>query len=496
MGPGPPRPALRGIVYALAGGGAVVVCVSLVVAVRQPVRHPALLIAAVVMTGFIRRFPVFTRKRGSQTRAIHLDEAALIVLLAEFSLAQAVLLFVLTDVIALRRSGPLRTAFNLGSDAIGAGLAGLLAMWLPLTTVTGAVCGALAYAVFTNVTTSGAVAVAGGERFRDVVSRDALLSVLALGVAVGAGAASALLARANLAWALLPMPVVGLATFTAAAQQAAVRDRDRLAALLDLVAGAQQAPTHEVFEAMVLAVAQRMAPRLAVTAGPAAEAPRGARAFPLDKSNSHVMALIVGPETRAEMTPSDDEMLSAISSIAGAALQTRRFALEDALTGLANRVLLERELERAVALAGRSGLQVAVIYVDLDGFKAINDVYGHDVGDEVLRVVANRFRAIVRSVDVVGRRGGDEFVVILPAIAHVSDPDAVANKLVAVARHPVHVGGIDAHIGASVGVAVFPADGSTGNELLAAADAAMYVAKRTGKGRVAHARAGLRASNL
>jgi diguanylate cyclase (GGDEF)-like protein/PAS domain S-box-containing protein len=157
----------------------------------------------------------------------------------------------------------------------------------------------------------------------------------------------------------------------------------------------------------------------------------------------------------------------------------RREADSDPLTGLANRRALERALEAALVRAREDGRAVGVLMVDLDGFKALNDAWGHLAGDEALREVARRLTRCVRERDVVARIGGDEFVLVLPDLH--PDHDAASECAVRVGAAlaaPIALDGVAPRLGAATGVACFPRDGADGAELLAHADRAMYRAKR------------------
>ncbi len=157
-------------------------------------------------------------------------------------------------------------------------------------------------------------------------------------------------------------------------------------------------------------------------------------------------------------------------------------ALHDALTNLPNRALVLDRLEHALARAARSQRPLAVLYVDIDGFKAINDTLGHAAGDEVLRVVAARLTGALRDEDTVGRIGGDEFVALLESSDLLATPELVAERVLEVLRQPIELGsGKRAHVSASIGIAVGQAD--TGEELLHNADLALYAAKDAGKNR-------------
>jgi diguanylate cyclase (GGDEF)-like protein/PAS domain S-box-containing protein len=154
----------------------------------------------------------------------------------------------------------------------------------------------------------------------------------------------------------------------------------------------------------------------------------------------------------------------------------------DPLTGLANRTLLWDRLEHAVHLAQRHGAMVAVILVDLDNFKAINDSFGHEAGDVVLKVVARRLQTVVRDSDTVARMSGDEFVLVLVDQPSVRFTLRMAERLRRAMTMPVAFGGNEIPVGASLGVALFPQDGATPAELVRAADMAMYHAKGNGGG--------------
>jgi diguanylate cyclase (GGDEF)-like protein/PAS domain S-box-containing protein len=157
----------------------------------------------------------------------------------------------------------------------------------------------------------------------------------------------------------------------------------------------------------------------------------------------------------------------------------RREADSDPLTGLANRRALERALDAALERAQDAGRSVGVLMVDLDGFKALNDGFGHLAGDAALREVARRLCGCVRERDVVARIGGDEFVLVLPDLhpEHDAARECAARVRAALAP-PLAIDGAAPRLGAAIGVACFPRDGADGAQLLAHADRAMYRAKR------------------
>lgn len=160
----------------------------------------------------------------------------------------------------------------------------------------------------------------------------------------------------------------------------------------------------------------------------------------------------------------------------------RKMATSDALTGLPNRTLLTDRLHLALAASIRRQCGVAVLFLDLDHFKQVNDTYGHAVGDELLKAVAARLGSVLRRNDTVARLGGDEFVVVLAEISRPEDAAAVASKIVFSIQEPFSIAGHTLTIGTSIGIALSPRDGSDERMLLKHADAAMYSAKKEGRG--------------
>jgi diguanylate cyclase (GGDEF)-like protein/PAS domain S-box-containing protein len=159
-------------------------------------------------------------------------------------------------------------------------------------------------------------------------------------------------------------------------------------------------------------------------------------------------------------------------------------AHHDALTDLPNRRLFADRLLQELARADRSGESLALLCLDLDHFKDINDVFGHAAGDRVLREAADRFRANVRPYDVIGRFGGDEFVILLGSKDQPSSALTVAERLIGAVAQPFDLGGATSSIGLSVGIAFYPSDAQDAETLLAKADVALYRAKQEGRGRV------------
>lgn len=163
--------------------------------------------------------------------------------------------------------------------------------------------------------------------------------------------------------------------------------------------------------------------------------------------------------------------------------QLEHIAHYDALTGLPNRVLLADRLQQAIAQTQRRKQSLAVAFLDLDGFKAVNDTHGHKIGDELLIVVAQRMRLSLREGDTLARIGGDEFVAVLVDLEQPLDWEPLLERLLQTAAAPVQIGELTLHVSASIGVTLYPEDNSDADILMRHADQAMYRAKQTGKNR-------------
>lgn len=159
----------------------------------------------------------------------------------------------------------------------------------------------------------------------------------------------------------------------------------------------------------------------------------------------------------------------------------KHLAFHDALTDLPNRSLLMELLHHQITVARRERAGLALMFLDLDRFKPVNDTFGHDVGDDLLRIVAQRLLALVRQSDTVARLGGDEFVIKLDNPAHREEIAHIAERAIAAINEPMEFRGKSVRVGTSIGIAVFPGDGQTPLDLIKNADTAMYAAKNAGK---------------
>ena len=196
--------------------------------------------------------------------------------------------------------------------------------------------------------------------------------------------------------------------------------------------------------------------------------------------------------SRGMQSGTDDESQESLRAIAlqlaqylhrkQAEQQLRYVASHDALTGLSNRAALQRDLARAIKRSQRNQKRMAVMFLDIDRFKHINDTLGHGTGDAMIKACAQRLSAVLRDDDAVARFGGDEFVLVLENLSQASDAAVVADKVLACCAEPFVIDGRELHMSASIGVSVFPEDGNDGETLLKNADAAMYRAKDKGRG--------------
>jgi diguanylate cyclase (GGDEF)-like protein len=188
-------------------------------------------------------------------------------------------------------------------------------------------------------------------------------------------------------------------------------------------------------------------------------------------------------------SPDDIGFVQSIANTLNTAIERARsherltyMVQHDALTGLPNRLLLTDRLNVAMAQAERSGKRLALMFMDLDRFKNVNDVFGHEGGDLILQEVARRLRFAVRASDTVSRQGGDEFLVVLPDIDSDEDAARVAEKLIAAVLEPFELSGTEVAIGVSIGIVCYPDNGREVETLLRNADVAMYAAKDEGRG--------------
>jgi diguanylate cyclase (GGDEF)-like protein len=204
-------------------------------------------------------------------------------------------------------------------------------------------------------------------------------------------------------------------------------------------------------------------------------------------TDDHTLLLETRRELEALRT-SNGRLLRELKELRRREAQARRLAGQDELTGLCNRRLMQQSLAAALDAAARSGSRVGLLFIDLDGFKAINDHHGHATGDSLLAAAGARIATRARKIDIVCRYGGDEFVVVLPGVPDRGAVRQIADQIRAHLALPYWVHGTELRLTAAVGIAVFPDHAQSAQELLQRADESMYRAKSTGRRRVAASR--------
>jgi diguanylate cyclase (GGDEF)-like protein len=319
--------------------------------------------------------------------------------------------------------------------------------------------------------------------------RPTLHALAALTAAGGLGFLAALMTEYLPLWslALLAGPVSAV-LITSRALSRSAEHRQRLTALFDATKAIQLRSTYDD----IVAVMREQAPRILGTGGAVlrAEPPTGLE-FGSQVRNAPQPLWVIGTGVNRSLLrrSADQEALEALTTVAEEALlraslsdEMSRMAHHDALTNLPNRTLFLDRAELAVTSARGGGHDVAVLFIDLDGFKAINDQFGHGAGDELLVAVATRLTTSVRSIDLAGRLGGDEFAVLVEKVSSVGSLVELADRIIASLGCGFSVRGHDVVVGASIGIAVAgPADDA--DALIRHADRAMYDAKSQGRNR-------------
>jgi diguanylate cyclase (GGDEF)-like protein len=231
-------------------------------------------------------------------------------------------------------------------------------------------------------------------------------------------------------------------------------------------------------------------PAWKVFAGKLEKPPSAAICRPVRSPGQQAAIILFYGEGR-ELTAADERAAEIAERLARLAMEQSRLyetlyfqAHHDSLTGLPNRLLLEERLERAIQEAGRFGRRIAILFIDLDLFKRVNDTYGHRIGDVFLFEIAERMQKAVRPHDIVARVGGDEFVILLTGLNDPAEASDVAARVLDSVRMPVFIDGHEISSSASAGIAVFPDDANDAEKLQRAADAAVYSAKDSGRDRV------------
>jgi diguanylate cyclase (GGDEF)-like protein len=461
------------------------------VLVRGGVQRPVAMAVGCLATVAINRIYVLVVRRGGVQEGIDIAELAIVALALSMPPAEALVTFVFASVVvdATIDRALVKKVFNVGIRAMSAGVL-LLVMQLlaPYTAMPhagqylAAAVGGVAYTFVNTLWLAAVVSSVEDQPFTAVFADGwvtrfsvALVSIMA-GLVAGRLATHAPIALAGLA-ALLVL----LAAEVRVARQAQ-RDRDKLRSVLDATSRIQAAEDPDEQEAALVQAARELLlwRDVEVRALPPDEGELGS---PLYVREGVERWLVARPRVDSDPWSREDAaIVESLSSNASAALdrahlqqELGRLALIDPLTGLANRRHMDEAL--AMLLAPTTARPFALLVLDLVDFKSINDDYGHDVGDEVLRIVADRLRACVRGGDLVARLGGDEFVAVLPGVVSRSILRAVVDTLHARVSQPLDADGIMLSVSVSVGHALSPGDGSSVVDLMRAADRAMYEEK-------------------
>ncbi|MDQ3945246.1 MAG: EAL domain-containing protein, partial [Actinomycetota bacterium] len=433
--------------------------------------------------------------RQEETVAYHLDEAFLVAMALLVPPLGIVLAFgtaVLVSHLALRRP-MIRAVFNtavmLTSTGLALGAVRLVggqsgAQPLDLAAV---VIGAAVFLVVNSIFVASVISVIEEQSFWPAW-RDGIRFWLHLWAATVAVGLLGGLAGLTYSWALLlaALPMAVLQIVLSGALRAR-RDRERLDGLLHAAMDAQSVDPSEVEEAITGSARAMLHCRDArLSDVPPGPSELGSRV----QGRGHPERWLVVGEPRGveQFKPQDAKLLDAIVAVGSGALENARLVdqmkhqvFHDALTGLPNQLLFEERVTYALAQQRGSGHKIAVLFIDLDRFKRVNDSLGHPAGNELLRQVSRRLAAVVRRSDTVARMGGDEFTLLLADIRTAGEAELVAEKILAAFRYPFVLHGQELFVTPSIGVAIGPDDGNRPSLLLKNADTAMYRAKDRGR---------------
>ena len=306
--------------------------------------------------------------------------------------------------------------------------------------------------------------------------------LMAIGALAGAAAGYA-------SWTiLLAVPLLGGLQYVLAEHTRATRDSERALGLFESSVEVHgNVDAVEVESALVSATARLVRCAVArVDEEPPSDGEWGA---PMQRTDGSTKWLIVAePTSRLPLDAEALRLLQALAAVGSSALENahlveeiRRAGLVDALTGLPNHVLFDDRVDQSIAAARRNRERFAVMMLDLDHFKKINDSLGHSVGNEMLEVISDRLVVAARDIDTVARLGSDHFILLLPGVGNSETAGVIAEKLLATVRKPMSLGGHELFMSASAGIAFFPDDGAKSEHLLRNADSAMHRAKELGR---------------
>ena len=468
---------------------------AVLVAADPSQKGPWAAMAVVAVLSVLAYFFPFLRTGTAGARSYHLTETALAASLLLLDPRRAVVAFALGTAAAFVLSGlpTLKQAFGIGAYLTGGAVAALVVVLADMYDLPGAPgayvpLAAIAYFGINHLLLCAVFELAGirrpGERFLVDLGYSSFVSVIATltGVFVG------VVGRTGAAGTVLAIVPITMVFLLAGAHAKRARTVELLQGIVDAVgdthAGMSVAQVEEAVRSRVTQVLDC----------PAAEfrddGPQPDELGSVVETQSGSRWLIAHPRPVEPFRNEEARLLRALAGMAGRALenanlhdQLARQALHDPLTGLPNRRLITRELTAAVGRAHRASTEheghIGVAFLDLTGFKGVNDGMGHDAGDDLLCSIADRLSRVVRVGDVVGRFGGDEYVVLFLS-PEDGDVAAAAGRVVQSFEAPFAVNGQAVSVGCNIGLALWPHHGKDADELLRRADAAMYTAKRAG----------------
>jgi diguanylate cyclase (GGDEF)-like protein len=460
------------------------------------------LLAVVPVVGVLAHYPIVLLRRNGGLE-IGLDSAVLVFLTMTATLTDAIVVWafatVLVQMLVPRRKTLATRLFNTGLCTL-AGTAAIIAMWAvaPMGTtglreILAFLVGCAVYFAVDFGLTGVSLALTFGDPMRKILLSSAVpLTLLGfLGVNSLGWLAGITLRYVPAGLPLIAVPFIAVIT-AMRAFALSHRERKGLRVLFETSLASQAAVTADDVQEVLLSRATELLRCESVTIGDRGpDEDAGEVGAQLNHGEGPPLWLVAAARINEPYDAADLAALNTLATVGAESLRRAeltaamtRMARSDALTGLDNRAVLRERLGQALARVRDDGRTVGVIYLDLDGFKAVNDTLGHDAGDDLLLQVADRLRSCVRAGDTVARMGGDEFAVLVEPIADAGAVEATAHRLLETIGEPIDVLGTRVHVGASVGYTV-----RTGSEdvtdMLQRADMAMYSVKESGKQGVA-----------
>ncbi len=493
-------PKVRGMIIGAATTGVLTLAGALIVARTAGIGPLREVLPLTLLLALSWAHPVLVL-RTEETEAFQLDEPFFVAMAVLLPAPGTILVFAAATAIGnvVRRRPLTRAAFNIGQTVTAAGL-GLAAMHLlatpgagtsRLATLAAAVLGAAVFMLVNSAAVSVVISFNEAKRAAHVFLDGLDLRVLVWAGGTALGLLAAIGAVANswaLALAALPMAALNLVLREhARARRQTERSHDLLVAANQIHASVAAADVEGAVVAATKSLLHCRAARIdTASPGPAEFAVRLPDPAP---DRWLVVSETIGFD---RLGPREHELLEVLAGIAAGALRNawlleeiRHRAIHDSLTELPNKVLFMDRLQHALDAGPRSGERLAVMFLDLDQFKVINDSLGHDTGDQVLLGVADRLRGALRQGDTAARLGGDEFAVLCEHVGSADDGVVLAERIQAAASGFSVINGVELGVTASVGVVIVEPDaGVSAETLLQAADTAMYRAKDRGRDRI------------